>query len=96
MIRSHTKKLQHAGRRNWKSGQVFRNEKITVSLENNGYRFEWSSKGASPSDKVDVGDRDSQYVRARRSSGWKNSKCRYQWEMKARRMEKRRRKKTDD
>ena len=95
MKRSHAKR-RWAGKRNWKSGQVFRNGKMNVSYDNGTYHFEWSSKGASPSDKEDVGDRDCQYERARRSSGWKNSKCRSQWEQKARRMEKRRMKKTDD
>ena len=59
------KKRQHAGKRNWKIGRLVRAD---------------PEDQISPMDRRLLADRDYQYARARRSSGWKNSKRRHQWE----------------
>lgn len=87
-------KKQWAGKRNWKTGQIVRDEKRKETFDVGDTCFVWTPKTASPWDIALLGDRDYQYDRARRTSGWKNSKCRRQWERRVREQEKRSRKGT--
>ncbi len=85
----HYTKRDHAGKRHWKTGCVVRNENRKETYDIDGVQSNWYPKAASAWDLGLLGDRDYQYARARRTSGWKNSRCRRQWERKARRLEKR-------
>lgn len=45
-----------------------------------GCRYAWTVKGHRDEALDMLADRDAQYDRARRGVGWKNRRCRRQWE----------------
>ena len=78
------KKKDRVGKRNWQTGQLIRGAE--ASRESGEAAM---IRPLSPISRMYLADRDYRYARARRSSGWKNSKCRHQWERRVRRLEKR-------
>lgn len=48
--------------------------------EGYGYRYFWKVKGHVDDAFENLADRDWMYNRARHTKGWKNRRCRHQWE----------------
>ena len=72
-------KRDRTGKRSWKTGQVVRDEKSTEVFEVGSALSDRRPTPASAWDLSLLADRDYQYARALRTSGWKNSRCRRQW-----------------
>ena len=81
-------KREHTGKRNWKTGRIIRDDGRKETFEAGNAWAEWRPKPVPRWTLSLLSDRDYRYMRARRTSGWKNSRCRRQWERKARRLEK--------
>ena len=77
------KKKDRVGKRNWQTGQLIRGAEAYCESGEAAI-----ARPLSPISRMYLVDPDYRYARARRSSGWKNSKCRHQWERQARRLEK--------
>ena len=83
------RKRQLRTRRNWKTGRLIRNEYRNEPDDDRLSRHSRDSGTLAPWDLILLEDWDYQYFRARRTSGWKNSRCRRQWEKRVRAEEKR-------